>query len=247
MIKFLLALITVLSFSAQSAERILLTPQNHITIRGEINDYTMTKAQIELFSASIKRGIMQYPIYIVLDSPGGSIDAGNNFIQLAKTIRNVKTITIFSASMASAIVEALPGDRLMTENGELMFHRASSAYSGQIEDGEVESRLMHSKAVVRKMELQNSGRMQMSLSAYKERVKDEWWMDVSSALKSNAVDRQIDIICSKELFLRTEEIQVMTIVGPVNFKFSSCPLIRAPIFGNQEQSYKVPSSRTMKQ
>src|SRR5690349_6682828 len=101
----LLLPLLVLHFVPAKAETIALNADNTVVIRDEITGMSMVKAQLQLAEQVVKRGTRAYPIYLVLDSPGGSIEAGFMFTQFAKTIPNLHTISIFSASMASAIVE----------------------------------------------------------------------------------------------------------------------------------------------
>jgi ATP-dependent protease ClpP protease subunit len=107
-----------------NAKTIQLNTTNTVNFRGPVEWDSVTKVKMELYKKLKERGKKHYPIYIVLDSPGGSIAAGEAFIEFAKMYSNVHTISIFSASMASAIVEALPGKRYVLSTGVFMFHRA---------------------------------------------------------------------------------------------------------------------------
>jgi ATP-dependent protease ClpP protease subunit len=165
----------------------------------------------------------------VLDSPGGSIYAGLNFIQFAKTISNLHTISIFSASMAAGIVEGLPGRRLITDDGMLMFHRAQASLSGQVETGELEARLAAVQRIIRRLEEANARRMGISLSDYKSRVLNELWPDSDSAVSERAADKIIDIVCSTELINKKTKTIHWTFFGSTTVSFSHCPLFREPV------------------
>jgi len=213
---------------AAQKEIILLGTANTVTFRGEVNLGTVLEAQEQLIKLAINRGRAEYPIYLVIDSPGGSITDGLDFIRFAGAIRDIKTVTIFAASMASAIVEALPGERLMVENSALMFHRARGGVDGQFEDGELESRLIMIKRMVRRMEQVNADRLKLSLKDYKEKVKDELWMDENEALEQNGADRIVVLTCTPAL-INQSTIVSENIAGlfTINFKFSACPLMRS--------------------
>lgn len=225
-----LLLAALLFFSVPSiAENIVLTTQNTVTIRGAITGTSVTVAMLDIATQVIRRGAKNYTIYLVLDSPGGSIVAGDAFIQFAKTIPNLETITIFSASMAAGIVEALPGRRLITENGILMFHRASGQFEGQFEDGEVESQLRLWKSIVRAMEVKNSSRMGMGLQEYKDKIKDEYWLYGTEAVEKKGADAQVDIKCTPQLVAQKVRVYVESFFGGAEVQFSGCPLFRAPL------------------
>jgi ATP-dependent protease ClpP protease subunit len=228
--KLILIFLTVLILSvitnAQSLH-INLTQQNTVTIRNEINDEVVTKAAKELSNLITKRGKQNYKIYLVLDTPGGSIDSGLNFIEFAKTLPNVETLTIFAASMGSAIVEALPGKRNILPTGILMFHRARGGVQGQFESGELETRLDLYKRLVRSMEQTNSSRMSMSLEMYKLAVKDELWILGSEAIRAKAADNVVTVSCSSEL-ISENKTETFLIGGmfAVRVDFSACPILR---------------------
>jgi ATP-dependent protease ClpP protease subunit len=185
----------------------------------------MTVAMLDIASKVVLRGQAKYPIYLVLDSPGGSIYAGDNFIQFAKTIRNLHTITMYSASMAAGIAQALPGRRLITEHGMFMFHRATTTISGQISEGELESRLANSKRLVRRMEVKNAKRIGITLQKYKQNVKDEWWLDAEKAILSKVADAIVDIHCSPALIKKKLTTVKRTFFGNKTITRSACPLI----------------------
>jgi ATP-dependent protease ClpP protease subunit len=221
----------LLMVSTAFAERTVnLTAENTVTMRGEVNENFTRRAQLKLLELDAKRNGKDYPIYLVIDSPGGSIDAGNDFIEVAKTIKNVKTITLFAASMASAIQQAIPGERLITASGVDMFHRARGGFDGQFEDGEVESRLDFAKQIVKNLERSNANRIGLSIPEYKAKVVNEWWAVGSNAVKLNMADDVVAVTCSKELFDVQETIEMQVFIFVFKLKYSGCPMVRTGVF-----------------
>jgi len=209
------------------AKNIELTPDNMVVFRNEVSDESVSKAQLDLAKKVAKRGTKSYTIYLVLDTPGGSISSGLNFIEFAKTVPNLETITLFAASMGSAIVEALPGKRNIIDSGILMFHRAAGGVEGQFEDGELESRLAFYKKWVRNMETVNANRLNITLDAYKAKVKDEYWVSGKDAVTDKAADEVVNIVCSDSL-LNTSITETFVFMGmfQIEVKFNACPLIK---------------------
>lgn len=215
--------------SAYCANRLIsLRTDNTLVFRGEVSDASVAEAELKLVELLQNRKDSSNPIYIVLDSPGGSIDAGEQFIQFAKRYTSVETLTLFSASMAAGIVEGLPGRRLIAENGTLMFHRARGGVEGQFSEGELESRLNYAKQVVNSMEIRNADRIGVSLRTYKNVVKDELWLYGPLAEKANGVDEVVDVVCSKQLIEGTSQA-TMSIMGlfTITVESSTCPLLKA--------------------
>lgn len=212
------------SYAAQNA-KVVLNTNNSVLFDETVSLASTTRAMLELADLVIKRGMRNYPIYLVLDSPGGGISSGNNFIQFAKTISNLHTITIFGASMASAIAQSLPGNRYITEHGQMMFHRAYISMEGQVSEGEFESRLRLIKQIVGNLEIQNAKRIGMSLPAYKEKVKDEWWLTASEAVTHKTADLIVDIHCTPALIKKKVTRTKRSFFGSVKIVRSACPLI----------------------
>lgn len=225
----ILALAIALLPKLAAAETIILTTTNTVTFRGEVSLESTTRMQLELTALEVLRGKADYPIYLVMDTPGGSIFAGENFIEFAKTIRNVKTITLFAASMGSAIVQGLPGERLVVDTGIYMYHRASGSFEGQFEDGELESSLEFWKSYVRVMEQRNADRLGLDLKTYKAKAKDEYWVRGKAAVAEKSADRVVSIKCSTSLINQEITEVSFSLFGPASVTYSGCPLLRAPI------------------
>ncbi len=229
---YLAAATLVFGIQAHANSVIELTPKNTVTLRGPI-DESMAGALISKVQEKAEGRLniigQPSPVYLFLDSPGGSIAAGLDIIANLKTIRNLKTVSLFAASMASGIVQALPGERLGTENSILMFHRAKGSVSGQFESGELETRLELWKSIVRKMELQNATRMNMTLKDYKDQVLNEMWIHGNDNLSRNSLDKITSFKCSRELIKQTEIVAIQTFFGVLKLKFSACPLLTYPL------------------
>ena len=206
----------------QESKHYLLTEDNSITFRGQVYSASVTDFGERLLnlSYSLRDGDT---INIVLDSPGGSIYAGLNLISLMESIpQKVNCIAIFAASMAHSILQSCLGNRYVTtNNGVIMIHRAKGSFSGQFNDGEVESRLKTWSRIVMDMEKTNAARMSYSYDDYKAKAKDEWWCSTDQCIKENFADKMVTLKCSKELFRKKVKLG--------RYTFSACPLLRSPL------------------
>lgn len=201
-----------------------LTESNHVYLTGTIGESETDEAieQIMLKADKVET------LYLVIKSPGGYIYAGERFIDTVSQYKNIKTVTIFAASMADNIVQSLPGERLILKSGALMAHRAAGGFQGQFNDGEVESQLAFWKTIVTGMEERASSRIGISLKEYKANVVNEWWSYGAQAIKENRADNFATLKCSQELI--DKKIIISKNVGsfiPVikNFEKSACPLL----------------------
>lgn len=208
---------------------IVLTTTNSYTFRGEVTGESISKAEAELVRLNKDRASATYPLYLVLDSPGGSIYAGLSFIEFLQTIPNLNTITIFAASMASGIVEATPGKRYITRVGILMFHRAKGGFQGQFEQGEIESELKLWQSIVLTMEQASADRIGISLAAYKAHAMVEWWLLGREAVQEGAADQVVRIKCTQRLIDSTATETIEGLFTSQDVKYSKCPLFQAPL------------------
>jgi ATP-dependent Clp endopeptidase proteolytic subunit ClpP len=225
--------------SQSTAGTIELNEDNVVTLRGPIHD-GMAGALIAKVQAKAEALGTSKPLYLVIDSPGGSVASGLDIIANLKSIPNLKTVTIFAASMGSGIVNGLPGERLGTENSISMFHRARGGIQGQFNDGELESQLNFWKGIVNKMEAQNASRMSISLEDYKRQVKDELWIHGSDNLTKKSLDTISSFKCTASLIKGTETIMVQTFFGDLAVTFSNCPLLTYPVeVGGREDAQDI--------
>lgn len=224
---FIFFILVVLFASAKViAKPIYLTKANTVNIVGEIDDNMTASVKEKLLKLDNFRKKRNYPIYLVIDSPGGSIYAGNKLIEVIKTVKNVHTITYFAASMASAIVQQTPGSRFILPSGIMMFHRARGGFQGQFNEGEVEQQLRLWKKIVNGMEIANAERMNMSLKKYKSLVKDEYWLESEESVYKHATDKVILVKCSQRLIDSKIETNVPSILGFLRVEKSACPAAR---------------------
>lgn len=207
---------------------VLLTKTNMLMFRGPVTAKSMNELKNKLIKLSHKLPSRAH-IYLVLDTPGGGINAGMSFIDVAKAIpQKVHTITLFAASMGFQIAQNLD-NRYITPSGTLMSHRAYiSGFEGEI-PGEGIIRLNHLLALLKRMDTIAARRVGMTFKDYRELVRDEYWVDGDQAVAQKAADRTILLKCSKDLASGTEEVEVKNMFGSATLTFSKCPLMTAPL------------------
>lgn len=202
---------------------ITLEKGNTVIFRGEVNGQTVAKAQTEILNL-VRSVPANKPIFLVLDTPGGSVFAGLDFIDFIKGLgRKIHTITIFAASMGFQFVQNLD-NRYISPNGVLMSHRASGGVKGQF-DGEIEQRYKLIKNVIDRLDAIASKRLNLGVKEYKELIKDEFWVNGFNSLKSSSADEIVLLKCGESLQGTSTQI-VRTFFGSANVRVSNCPLIR---------------------
>lgn len=209
---------------SKSDDTVVLTADNHILFSGVVTDASVADAQIKLGQLSKKLGKNDV-IYLVIDSPGGSVSAGNLFIDFANSVpQTIKPICIFCASMGYHMFQSFE-ERLVYKSSTLMSHRAKlGGMSGQV-PGELESRLNAIKDELNEMDSHVAKRVGLTLEAYQKLIYDELWLNGAKAVRTKHADRVAKIKCSDELTTGVKEEKIMTMFGPVDVVTSQCPLI----------------------
>ena len=205
--------------------QITLTKNNHIVFKGVVNAQSVTKASTDLLKLSFKTKPGD-TLYIVLDSPGGSVYDGLNFVQLFATIpRNVECIAIRAHSMAHHFLQACPGKRYGVPNMVSMAHRASGSFQGTFNKGRVEQQLELWTDIVQSMEKVNAKRMGLTLEKYQSLAKEEYWCHGKSCVKKNFVDAIQTVGCSQKLVNEETSRTVNTLFGSYKVYETKCPFI----------------------
>jgi ATP-dependent protease ClpP protease subunit len=217
----------LLTTTAFANTQIKLTESNSISFNQPVMDDYVAKKQLE-FLIKDQAIPKSQPLYLILDTPGGSVMAGNNFIDFIKSLnRPVHTVVIFAASMGYQITQEL-GKRYITNTGTLMSHRgAVSGLSGQV-PGELNARLKMLEDLLNGMNQRAAKRVGMSVDAYQAAIINELWVSGENAVKTNHADEIANISCDKSLSGIYSEV-FATVFGPVEVEFSKCPLITIPV------------------
>lgn len=222
----LFAIFLFLTFAAQ-AETITLKSDNMVSLNDQVSGESVTRAMLDIQRLNLFES--NEPIYLVLNTPGGSIFAGIDFIRFAKSSRRpIHTVTIFAASMGFQIVEALPGIRYMAESGVLMSHRgAVGGVSGQF-PGELNVRVEFYGKVTEELDAGVAARAGITLKEYQALIHDEYYALPGKAIKDKFADAQVAVACDNSLN-GIHNLEVNTMFGPVEVIFADCPLITNPI------------------
>lgn len=228
--KLLIATLALtLSFAAIAFERkeITLNSSNSVVFNQPVREEYVAKKSLEIAFKSAKLSATQ-PIYLILETPGGSVMDGNHFIDFIKALkRPVHTIVIFAASMGYQITQEL-GTRYILPSGMLMSHRgAVSGLSGQV-PGELNSRLGMLEVILDGMNERAAKRVGMSKEAYQSAIINELWVGGDHAVAKGHADFVASVRCDKSLD-GTYIQEFATVFGPIEVEFSNCPMISGPV------------------
>lgn len=233
-VMFTLASIVACTASAQlKTEKIVLKKSNTLVMNKEFtSDVTAQIAvQAKKLDDSLPAG---EPIYLVLNTPGGSIFAGLELIENLNMLkRPVNTITIFAASMGFQTVQQLRGTRYIVDRGTLMSHKAKGGVEGEF-PGQLDSRYRYILSVVTEMDQKDANRSKKhTLASYQALVENEYWCNPADCAAQGFVDAKAAVSCDSSLSETHEEVvDELSLMGfklQLIAKFADCPTITAPL------------------
>jgi len=234
----MVALATFFSLNSWATDSIILTKDNIIVMNNYFDSESVAIAAAKARELDAKIPSND-PLYIILDSGGGSIEAGIELIENLNSLNrsNVNTLTIFSASMAFQTVQGIKGQRLLLENGTLMSHRARGWFGGEF-PGQLDSRYQHylkrvqridSKAVAR------SGGKQTDKS-YAEAIANEMWCDGADCIKLGYADKVVTASCDQSLkgtsMIVSDRFMYFGHTVEIVEQHSNCPVITGALSWN---------------
>lgn len=225
--KLLLSLSLFFSLSVFASPRIItLDETNSINFNDEFTGQYVAEKQVEAMKLCDKEG---KDIYISLYSPGGSVAAGELFIDTLNALPcNFHTISIFSASMSFITSQSL-GQRLAIPSGVLMSHRASiGGVKGTI-GGTFDSFMKLINTNIDEIDEKVAKRVGMSKEEYKKIIADDLWMTTEVAKKLNFIDETVLVKCDMDLVRESFTKTVRVLFGSFDVELSKCPLITSPV------------------
>lgn len=233
--KKLITLLTVLFLTAmctsckatQSGDVIELSEDNTVSINLPILGSTAAAVQKKLLEkdSKLKKG---KPIYIVLNTPGGSIQDGLMIIETAKSLkRPVHTISIFSASMGFVISQYLD-KRYALESAILMTHKARVGGVGGDVPGSFINMANYLLNYVNSINERIAKRAGKELEDYNKLIEADFWMGTQVALDHNFIDKQVTISCDESLRGYDKPQEISLGFFSIELQFHKCPLISNP-------------------
>lgn len=155
-------------------------------------DEDSAKAAIAWMDASEKAGASA--LLLIIDSPGGSVDAGFKIIKAMEQLHVPVTCKVdgMAASMAFAILEGVGcSERAATKRSVLMAHSpgvGGNLYGGQEQFKNISEQL---RVLTHAMAEQCAARMAVSVDTYLSRTTGgrEWWMTPGEGIGYGALDK----------------------------------------------------------
>lgn len=244
---FVMALVlAVVPFNALSAkdvksDNVVLTKGNVIILNTEVDGESTSavisqakKLDAELSDLRERVGGAKAPIYIFLNTPGGSVQAGLEMIEALRGLnRPINTITLFAASMGFQIAQNLD-KRLIIRNGILMSHRAKGSFEGEFggqAPSQIDSRYALWKSRLDEMDAKTVSRTngKQTMASYQKQYASEMWLTGNQSVEQGYADQVTTIKCDTSLAGATDHTLLFMGVIPVTYQLDNCPINTSPM------------------
>lgn len=229
---------STLSGAATGPDTVVLTKDNTMVLNSEVNGDSVSKIigsakSLDSALTGAKEKVTgKKPLYLFLNTPGGSIQAGLELIEAMHGLgRQVNTITLFAASMGWQIAQNLD-DRLILKNGVLMSHHAAGEFAGSfggVSPSQVDSRYQLWLDRVRELDEQTVKRTngKQTYDSYTKAYDHEMWVTGTKAVEGGYADRVVTVKCDETLS-GTTTYQLVFMGFPVSYDLDNCPLNTSP-------------------
>lgn len=177
-------------------KKIKLNDNRTLVLRGPIDEGSV---------APIVANLKQYatasstaPIYLVIDSPGGSVPDGYNLIQVMDASKTpvICLIDNTAASMA-AVLSQFCTETYATKYSMIMFHEASSGIGADMIT-HLPSRIAFLFKYIHELDSITAKQMGLSYDEYIGKQHFEWWMTASEAASCGIIDGLLESLFYKE-------------------------------------------------
>ncbi len=182
--------------------------QRIIDISGGIGFDSMKKAQKEVLELASHGDA---PIWIRINSPGGSVDAGLILIDTMKAVKApIHCIVESAAYSMGAIILSYCDKRYGLPHATFMLHEASYGTSG--EDPQNRSKLDFLTKYLDRMHDEIAKNIKMDVKKYRARIRDAWWMLADEAKSIGLIEEVITAVALEEVPLeRSEEKKTVSL------------------------------------
>ncbi len=181
--------------------------QRVIDISGGIGFDSMKKAQKEVLDLASQG---DDPIWIRINSPGGSVDAGLILIDTMKAVKApIHCIVESSAYSMAAIILTYCDKRYGMPHATFMLHEASYGTAG--EDPQNRSKIDFLTKYLDRLHEEIAKNIKMDAKKYRARIRDAWWMLADEAKTVGLIEDVVTNIVYEEVVLeKTEEKRTVT-------------------------------------
>lgn len=170
-------------------DRVNINEDRLLVLKGDVRDLSVDPIVNDMVSMSKEDS--KANIFLVINTNGGSIEAG---MRLVTTMRSITTPVLClidsKAYSMGAVIATFCTRTYVHKNASLMFHEAS--YSVQGPESIIPSRVEATVKYLKQFHTDVARRLGMSFETYREKIRDEWWLTPEEAVRAGVAHAVID-------------------------------------------------------
>lgn len=188
-----------------SQEIITFKKNNFISINDIIND-----DNVNIWIRDLSK-INTDSIYIYIDSSGGSVSAGLQFIEIINWYieqgKKINCIAKSAYSMAFVILQQCTNRYIMSSSIVMQHQISLSGLKGSLNN--LVNYIDMIKEIGNNLDNKIALRLNLTVDEYKSKINNDWWLYGKSIIEANVADTIVIVGCDQELYeitTKTEEL-----------------------------------------
>ena len=219
--------IFVINIFSVDSKIFTLNTNNFVSLVGPVSSNSVD----DLIKSFNNKNILEYiqeerKIILYINSPGGSVFAGNHLVQYIKTLQ-LQNISIDCVgqnfmSMAFVIMQSCSKRYAMFDSIGMQ-HQMSLGMKGNIENFKNHFNLIERvNNMLIEMEISKIG---ISREAYLENILSDWWSYGFENVKNNIVDEIINVRCTPNVMIERIKKKESLFGFEFEIEMSKCPIL----------------------
>lgn len=227
MLKYISLLLSMFYIVFTSAKTINLNNNNFVSLVGPVTSKSVDDVIKSLNSKNINEFIQENGyINFYIDSPGGSVFAGNHLIQYLKTLQSldvdINCIGHNFMSMGFAIMQSCT-NRYVVFDSIGMQHQMSLKMGGNIENFKSHFSLIERiNNMLIDMEVK---RINITTDEYKSKILSDWWLFGMENVEHGVADELVTVKCSPAVINEKIKKSESFMGFDFDIEMNKCPLI----------------------
>jgi ATP-dependent protease ClpP protease subunit len=199
-------------------------PSNTVVFRGQVDGETVSKAMMDLAA------VADPEIYLVLDSPGGSVIDGMQLVDFTQGLnKKIHCVASFAASQAFIFLQShMCTTRTVLPNALIMQHVGTAGLPRQ-QQPNLNSMMGMLNRLTERVDVMQAKRIGISVKQFNAATRDDLWLWGDDAVKFGAADKSEAASCTKDLIDARVVQDVQVFIFTLRVTWSGCPLITAPL------------------
>lgn len=170
--------------------KLVLDSSRTATLIGIVQDVLIDRTikQLEMIDMDPSK-----PAFLVIDTYGGSVDAGMKLVETIKTLQSPLTCVIdHSAFSMGAIIASFCPRLLIQRQAQIMFHEASFSIEGNETHVRIRREIIQKK--IDAIDEEVAERLGITVAKFKALKHDEWWLSARDAAANGFVSSIVDTL-----------------------------------------------------